>query len=379
MRISRTISVAAIAVSAVVALAGCASSTHTADAGTKAAPETISLFTNSDVGVQDLWTKTLIPAFEAKYPNITVKFSNADASTDAVQLAKIAASAKSGKGSPMDVIIDASFIADASEAGLLKPISKTTIPNLANVTENMLGTHDEIPYRGSAVILAYDSAKVAAPPTTLPKLIDWIKAHPGQFTYNNPSTGGSGQGFVQAVLDSGMDEASVTKMATGYDVKAQSKWKDGFDVLKSLTPAIYQQHYPDGNTGSLNLLGTGEVSMVPSWSDIFLTAKKAGSLGKSVKAVSISGPAMPGGASYLAIPKNSAHVKAAETLLNWVLDPAQQAQMVSQIAGFPVIPKTDLPADTQSVLKGLDTEGGAQFYSSKSAADMNSKWMTLVP
>ena len=47
------------------------------------------------------------------------------------------------------------------------------------------------------VLLAYDSTKVTAPPKTLDELIAWIKANPGKFTYNSPSTGGSGGSFVR--------------------------------------------------------------------------------------------------------------------------------------------------------------------------------------
>ena len=54
-----------------------------------------------------------------------------------------------------------------------------------------------VPYRGSSVIIAYNSTKISNPPTTLQGLYDWIKANPGQFTYNTPDTGGSGQFFVE--------------------------------------------------------------------------------------------------------------------------------------------------------------------------------------
>lgn len=365
-----------------LALTGCGSLTaggggDSASGGT----QTITLFTDSDVGIQQLWQKSLIPAFEKAHPDIRITFSAADTSTDSTQLAKIAASQKQKKAAPMDVIVDAGFISDASAAGLLEPITATAVPGVGTIEPNTLSQAQtgEMPYRASAVVLAYDSKKVADPPTTLPALLSYISAHPGQFTYNDPSTGGSGQGFVQAVLDSHLDDATVKAMSIGYDESAQAKWAAGFAQLKALTPAVYQKTYPQGNEGSLDLLGKGEISMVPSWSDIFLTAKKAGSLPASAKTVSITEPNMPGGASYLAIPKNSTHKKAAQTLLDWVLQPAQQATVLTEVSGFPVIPTAKLPASSQSAFDGIDTTAEAPFYSAKTSADMNSQWSKLVP
>ena len=369
--------VGAIALTA-VALTGCSGTASGSSSGGK---QTLTLFTDSDVGIQALWQKTLIPAFEKAHPDIAISFSAADGSTDSTQLAKITASEKQKKTPPMDVIVDAGFISDASAAGLLAPITKTAVPNLAHVQANTLAQSQtgEMPYRASNVVLAYDSTKVPNPPKTLPALLAYIKAHPGQFTYNDPSTGGAGQGFVQAVLDSHLDPATVTKMSVGYDQAAQSQWAAGFAQLKALTPSIYQKTYPQGNEGSLDLLGAGQVSMVPEWSDIFLTAQKTGSVPATAKTVSITGPDLPGGASYLAVPKNTTHLKAAQTLLNWVLQPAQQTQILEQVSGFPVIPPSDLPASTKSAFVGIDTTAEAPFYSSKSSADMNSQWSKLVP
>ncbi|HEY0248136.1 MAG TPA: extracellular solute-binding protein [Gryllotalpicola sp.] len=372
---------AAFLAAASLALAGCSaaggnsSSSHDS-AGKKT---TLTLFTDSDVGIQQLWQNSLIPSFEASHPNITVKFSSADASTDSAELARLSGSVKAKQTPPMDVIVDAGFISNASSAGLLAPISATNVPNTKNIESVMTAQDGELPYRASAVVLAYDSKKVPNPPTTLQDLLSWITANPGQFTYNSPATGGSGQGFVQAVLDSNLDDATITKMSTGYDQSAESGWSKGLQTLKELNSSIYQKNYPNGNQASLNLLGQGQISMVPSWSDIFLTTKKAGGLTADDKVVSISDPPMPGGPSYLAVPKNSTNKDAALTLLNWVLEPAQQAQIVTQVNGFPVIPTAKLPESIQSAFAGVDTTKQAPFYSAQASADMNSQWQKIVP
>lgn len=379
MTFKRTVTAVAAMTTAALALAACSSSSTgqtSADA-----VQTLTLFTDSDVNVQALWNKTLIPAFQKAHPKIKLKLTSADASADATQLAKLAASIKANQDPPMDVIIDAGFIPDAVSAGLLTGVKASNVANLKNVDGSLLAPVNNmaVPYRGSAVVLAYDSAKVPTPPKTLEELIAQVKAHPGKFTYNSPSTGGSGQGFVDAVLSRGVNPEDLKKMQTGYDESLQKQWDAGFATLHDLNASIYQNTYPNGNQDVLNLLAKGQIDMAPTWSDMFLSSKKSGALGASFKAASISDPSLPGGASYLGLPKNSKHQEVALTLFNWVLEPTQQAQIASAIAGYPAIAKNLLPTAAQGTFEGLDTSSLTPFFSSKMVNDMNNLWQKKVP
>lgn len=379
MSVRRTMAVAVVAALATVGVAACGGSG--AKQSSASDKQTLTLFTDSDVNVQTLWTNTLIPAFQKAHPNITLKFTKADTSADATQLARLAGSVKAHQSPPMDVIIDAGFIPDAVSASLLTPVNTGNVPNLKNVDQSLTAPVKSlaVPYRGSAVVLAYDSAKVPTPPKTLDDLLAWIKAHPGKFTYNSPSTGGSGQGFVDAVLSKGVSPTDLVKMETSYDETLEKEWDPGFATLHDLNPAIYQKTYPNGNQEVLNLLAKGQIDMAPTWSDMFLSSKKSGALGASYQAASISDPSLPGGASYLAVPRNSSHSKAALQLLNWVLEPAQQGAIASAIAGYPAINKDLLPADVRSTFGDLNTSSITPFFSSKMVNDMNSTWQQKVP
>jgi len=380
MAFRRTVTAVAAMTIAALALAACSSSNK--EQPSADAAQTLTLFTDSDVNVQALWNKTLIPAFQKAHPKIKLKLTSADASADATQLAKLAASVKANQDPPTDVIIDAGFIPDAVSAGLLTGVKTSNVPNLKNVDKSLMAPVNNmaVPYRGSAVVLAYDSAKVPTPPKTLDELVAQIKAHPGKFTYNSPSTGGSGQGFVDAVLSRGVTNPNdLKKMQTGYDESLQKEWDAGFATLHDLNTSIYQKTYPNGNQDVLNLLAKGQIDMAPTWSDMFLSSKKSGALGASFKAASISEPSLPGGASYLGLPKNSKHQEVALTLFNWVLEPTQQAQIASAIAGYPAIAKNLLPTAARSTFEGLDTSSLTPFFSSKMVNDMNNLWQKRVP
>ena len=382
MKHGRPIALAALAAAAV--LAGCSSSSSGASSsgGSSASADqhvTLSMVTDSDTNIQQLWNKTLIPAFEKAYPNITLKLTNANSSDETALFARIAASVKQNKTPPIDVFVDSQFIPEASADNLLYPVSASNVPNFGNIISVDAGTPGEMAYRGSAVVLAYNSKKVASPPTTLPGLLSWIKAHPGQFSYNNPSDGGSGQGFVQAVLDQALSSSEISSFAGGEDTADQAKWSGGWSTLKSLDADIYQHTYPTGNTPVLNLLAQGQINLAPVWSDQFLAAEAQGAMPSYIKAVSITSPPMPGGPAFLGIPKNAPDIPDILKLFNWILEPAQQAEVVTQVSGYPAIQQNMLSSSVQSVFGALNTNDEAPFYSADASADMNSQWQRNVP
>jgi putative spermidine/putrescine transport system substrate-binding protein len=323
----------------------------------------------------------MIPAFNKVCPDIKINFYFDVSSANVTQnVAKIAAAQKAGQASPYDLLEDS--IAQASmQAGLTEPITTDTVPALPTVNQTALKQYNStgVPWRGSSVLLAYDSSKITSPPKTLADLLTWIKANPGQFIYNDPSGGGSGYSFVETVLAANMSADDIAKMQqTAYSPDLESAWGPGFDVLKSLTPSVYQKTYPHGNSDVLNLMGSGAVSMAPVWSDQFLSAQKSGQVGSEWKVTQISDPSLTGGAAYLAIVKGDPHAKAAATFINWVLQPDQQAEVVKAISGFPTIAIDKLPPSVQGAFGNIDVQNLRPNFSQKMQSDVKAKWTSTV-
>jgi putative spermidine/putrescine transport system substrate-binding protein len=384
VRSARSIAVFTATAGAVLAmvLAGCSSSgsSSTSSASSSAnTPVNLTIVTDSDTNIQQLWNQTLIPAFEKLYPNIHLKLTEASSTDEAALYARIAASVKDNKPAPIDVFVDAAFIPQAAAAGLLYPVSASNVPNFSNIISVDKVLPGAMAYRGSAVVIAYNSKKVASPPTTLSAVLAWIKAHPGEFSYNNPIDGGSGAGFVQAVLDQSLSSSTITGLSAAEDTAAQSQWATGMATLKSLDSDIYQHTYPTSNTDVLNLLAQGQINLAPVWSDQFLAAIAQGAIPSYIKAVSITSPAMPGGPAFLGVPKNAASVPDVLKLFNWILEPAQQAEIVTKISGYPAVTQSLLPASVQTTFGQLKTADEALFYSADASADMDSAWTRDVP
>ncbi|HEY4385248.1 MAG TPA: extracellular solute-binding protein, partial [Ktedonobacteraceae bacterium] len=257
-----------LAILAMTVLAACGSTTA-ANTNSSTTTTTINLYTDGDVNVQHLWTNTLIPGFEKAYPNIKIHLTYAGSGTSSTAtFARLSAAVTAKRDSGMDVL-DSGIVTQAITANLMTPITTAQVPNLSRVDPALLQQVNNmaVPYRGPSVVLAYNSAKVTQPPTTLDGLLSWIKAHPGEFTYNTPDSGGSGQGFVQRVLNSHVSTSDENTFITGYDPSLESQWNAGIQELKSLQPAIYQHgFYPSGNTAVLQLLANGSIQMAPVWS-----------------------------------------------------------------------------------------------------------------
>jgi len=337
------------------------------------------LASGGDVNIQNLWQKTLIPGWEKACPNTKITFTFDTHSANAnLDMAKIGAAIKSGKPVPVDLTDN--FSLAAQQAGLTEPVTVAEIPSISKISPTAMATvkSSAVPYRASSVLLAYDSTKVTNPPKTLADLLTWIKANPGKFTYNSPNTGGSGQNFVETVVDSKIPADVLTKMQTVYDPSLVSNFASGLAILKDLTPSVYQKTYPNGNQAVLDLLSKGEIEMAPVWSDQFLSAQQSGQLDKKIKVTQISDPSLNGSPTYLAIIKSSTRVKAAQAFIDWVLLPAQQSQIVTTIAGFPAIPISDLPANVQGSFAGIDTQNLRPNLESKTGADLQKQWASAV-
>jgi putative spermidine/putrescine transport system substrate-binding protein len=235
-----------------------------------------------------------------------------------------------------------------------------------------------MPYRGSKVLIAYNSAVVKKAPKTLSDVLSWIRAHPGKFDYNVPSGGGSGQAFIESVLNQHISHADQQKMGLDYVPTMESLWDSGFTELKNLNKDIYQNGtYPASQDQVYQLLGNGTIDMSPAWSDQGLSALKTGEFPSSVKLTELT-PPLYGGPAYLGVPTITPNKKLVFSFLNFILGSAEQTKIVNQIQGLPGIELSDMPQSVQRQFASFGTSESLP-YSAKMAADMNRLWQSKVP
>jgi putative spermidine/putrescine transport system substrate-binding protein len=367
----------------VSALAVAALSLSVGVPSSQAANKTIQVYISGDSNVQDLWVNTLIPAFKAANPgydaNVILDLHGVH---DAQETAKITAAFALHKDAGAD-LIDGGFVQQLGSSGLLFKGTKALIPNLKDVGRSVMVTgKGGIPYRASSVLLAYNSTTVPNPPKTLDALLVWIKAHPGKFTYNVPSGGGSGYAFVQTVVDKYLSAEDRNTLVQGPNKELQSKWTAGLNVLRGLNAYTYGKNgtYPANNAETLKDLATGLVDMASVWSDQFASGQKAGTIPANMKVIQIANPPFTGGAAYLGIPRTSKNYAAARLLANWVLSAEAQNLIVGgTLNGMPVIPVSMLTPKIQAGLTGVDVAHLRPPYLSANSNDLKSAWALAVP
>lgn len=344
------------------------------------ATTTINVFDDGDTNIQQLFLN-LGAQYHKLHPNINVNvIFNQHGLDDNSIYSRLAASAQAGKPAPFD-ITDGSFFSKGAAAGLWVKLGTKAVPNLKLVNPTLIrdNLYMAAPYRGSEVVLAYNSATVKNPPHTLAGLVNWIKANPGQFDYCNPSDGGSGDAFVQAMLSMGLPKATLTALQNPnkYTASIESAWTKNLQNLAALGKDIYRHgYYPPGNTNVLNLLAQGAIQMATVWSDQSTAALKAGQLPKTVKLLQLKTP-FYGGAVPLYVVKNSPHVAAAEAFLNWILAPKQQLFIMNSVSGFPGIEWKYLPAKARAQFASVEAPyfpGFAGQYDS----DLHTDWQKVV-
>lgn len=262
------------------------------------------------------------------------------------------------------------------EAGkdMFVPYKKDQISNLKNVkTKIANGQGYLLPYRGTTVVLAYNSKKVTTVPKTTGELYDWIKSHPGRFAYNTPGSGGAGGSFVQSSIYNFLPQAALSSA----DTKWKTKWSNGFELLKELHPYLYKSGgkvvYPNKNQGTLDLLANGEVDMVPAWADMTITNLANGGLPDTVKLAQLK-PAFTGNVDCLAIPSVGSNPKGAQAVMNFMISNEGQQILLDKMAAIPVIDSARLKSANTKYLSGLKIDQFRTISIGNLGNELNAQW-----
>lgn len=139
----------------------------------------IDWYTSSDQNVLDFWTNFVQPGFEAANPGVTLNLVDAGDNAGNLSIADRALAAlQSGTDPQADYFenFDPRLPAGAIEAGLYVNIKEAGLSNYGKVNPLALDNDYSVPYRGSQVLLAFDTTKLPADqaPRTFPDLVAWI-------------------------------------------------------------------------------------------------------------------------------------------------------------------------------------------------------------
>ncbi|KRL04607.1 extracellular solute-binding protein [Liquorilactobacillus oeni] len=366
-----------------VGLAGCSnSSASSKKASSSSVKQTnVTLWAGGSQNVKDGMSK-IVSAFnaspEGKKYHLNLEFILSGTSAASLQDRLVAAKKAGQKKTNYDLILasDSDYAAytQLGGKGIFEKYDKSQISNLKNDKATIsAGKGYLVPYRGTTVVLAYDSAKVKNPPKTSKELYTWIKANPGKFAYNTPESGGAGAAFLQTAVYNYLPKSALTSS----DSKWANQWDKGLSLLKSLNSYMYKSGgkvvYPNKNQGTMDLLANGQVEMIPAWQDMTTMALTAGTLPKTVKMTQIS-PAFTGNLDSLVIPSIGSNKKGAEAVMNFILGKKAQNILVDTMAAIPVIDQKEITSDNLKYIKGLNAKDFRFSSTGDLATQLIQKW-----
>ncbi|OOB79280.1 MAG: ABC transporter substrate-binding protein [Epulopiscium sp. Nuni2H_MBin003] len=292
------------------------------------------------------------------------------------------------KAGQTDTMYDLIEIDDGKISGLLAQdaedlfleIDKSQLSNHINCRyEPSDSAEYMVPYRGTTVLLAYNSNTVPNPPSTMDELYQWIKDNPGRFAYNPPNSGGAGASFVVATVYNQMEESALTSS----DESNKQYWDAGFEILADLHPYMYQSSgkvvYPNKNQGTMDILASREIDMTPVWADMFISQQGLGTMPSEMKVTQID-PPLTGNLVGFSIPSIGSNSEGALAFINYMLSAEAQNIALESMAALPVI---DFGLLDPEAIKSIETLDVKEFRNSSLGTlqtELYDKWdMDIAP
>lgn len=182
----------------------------------------------------------------------------------------------------------------------------------------------ESPYGSAQVVFIYDTARMAEPPAAMGDLLDWIRAHPGRFTYPAPPDF-TGSVFVRHVF------YHVTGSAQDWQAdfdeqQFEEAAAETFQILRDLAPYLWREGktYPESPVRLDQLFADGEVDFSLSYNPAEASKNIHDGLFPDTVRTFVFEEGTIANTHFVAIPFNASDKEAAMVVANFLLSPEAQ-------------------------------------------------------
>jgi putative spermidine/putrescine transport system substrate-binding protein len=221
------------------------------------------------------------------------------------------------------------------------PDSDKLDPKLFAMQEGFATNGYLVPVYRNQTGFLYDPERVPTPPQTWDEFVAWLDKHPGEFAFNDPTKGGSGQAFVQTVLLNLLGETPDNYLGdTEMDPAKTATWSKVWEWLNANEDKFI---ITASNNDSIDRVNQGEAAMAPAWDDDTSISLAKGTLFKRAK-LYVPKMGMPGGGDTLGIPTNAPHKAAALLFIAYLTRPDVQKQMNAVLGSY--LARTDLGGES---------------------------------
>jgi ABC-type uncharacterized transport system YnjBCD substrate-binding protein len=331
----------------------------------------------ADVNVVEVHKTVLGPGFKTQVPDAELNVVGTGTGEPASRAiyTKIKAQADAGR-KPWDLDVALVSMAVASQMvkeGLLHryvpQMKNAALVKGAEVKEAFGVSVDGyvVPMFQNQIAIAYNPAKVTAPPKSFDDLVRWVAANPGKFGYNGIKGGVSGVGFTMGWV---YWKTGLYKQLTQgpFDRSREGAIREAIGALRDFNKSVL---ITNGNAGTLDALNRGEIWMGAVWIDQLVAWKNEGRMDASITPV-LPAPGLPIYPLYLVIPREAAAKEAATRYIDYISTPAVQAKaIVEKFGWYPGV-------DADKVLPLIDAKSRDLLFKGVSADDL-AKYSRQMP
>ena len=342
-----------------------------------AAAPRVNVAIGADVNVVEVHKTVLAPGFTqtARDVEFNVVGTGTGEPASRAIYTKLKAQADAGR-KPWDIDVALVSMAVASQMvkeGLLHryvpQMKNAALVKGAEVKEAFGVTVDGyvVPMFQNQIAIAYNPAKVSAPPKSFAELVTWSKANPGKFGYNGIKGGVSGVGFTMGWVY--WKTGLYKELTQGpFDKSKEGAIREAITALRDFNKNAL---ITNGNAGTLDALNRGEIFMGAVWIDQLVAWKNEGRMDASVTP-SLPAPGLPIYPLYLVVPKEAANRDVAVRYIDYVATPDVQAKaIVEKFGWYPGV-------DADKVLPLISAKSKELLFKGVSAADL-AKYSRQMP
>jgi ABC-type uncharacterized transport system YnjBCD substrate-binding protein len=323
----------------------------------------------ADVNVVEVHKTLLGPGFRetARDVDLNVVGTGTGEPASRAVYTKIKAQADTGR-KPWDVDVALVSMAVASQMvreGLLHryvpQMRNAALVKGAEVKEAFGVTVDGyvVPMFHNQIAIAYNPARVQAPPRSFDALVAWAKANPGKFGYNGIKGGVSGVGFTMGWVY--WKTGLYKELTQGpFDRGKEGAIRNAITALRDFNRTAL---ITSGNAGTLDALNRGEIWMGVVWIDQLVAWKNEGRMDASITPV-LPAPGLPIYPLYLVVPREAASRDVAVRYIDYVATPDVQAKaIVERFGWYPGV-------DAEKVLPLISPKARDLLFKGVSADDL---------
>ena len=273
------------------------------------------------------------------------------------------------RGSTDLIWINGENFKNAREADLLYGPYSQKLPNMKSFTDENAARYDfgfpvdgyESPYGKAQFVFEYDSEKIPSPPVSFADLKNWIKDHPGDFTYPQPGDF-TGSAFIRQVfyeMAGGYEQFLREGMTREEELNLFSQHESKlWDYLNEIEPYLWQEGktYPKSISVLEDLFARGELSYAMYYSPSHASGKIQEGLYKSSVKTFVMDKNSLTNTHFVAIPFNAPNTAGALVAANHILSPEIQLSKAEpqNWGDLPVIDYNKISRDMKDQFDMLD-------------------------